>query len=123
KVDELFTSAERSAVAFERDRRWFTWRNTFLVLNRLVGMYERLPWKPFRQRSLRRAERWLLEHLERSDGLAAIYPAMMNAVFALRALGRTPADPLTARQIDRLSGLEVDDGKELRLQPCVSPVW
>ena len=123
KVDELFTSAGRSAVSFERDRRWFTWRNTFLVLNRLVGWYERLPWKPFRRRSLRLAERWLLDHLERSDGLAAIYPAMMNAVFALLALGRTPADPLTARQIDRLSALEVDEGKELRLQPCVSPVW
>jgi squalene-hopene/tetraprenyl-beta-curcumene cyclase len=123
KVDELFCSAGRSAIAFARDSRWFTWRNGFLALNRLVGWYERLPWKPLRRRSLRLAERWLLEHLERSDGLAAIYPAMMNAVFALLALGRTPADPLTARQIDRLSELEIDDGRELRLQPCVSPVW
>jgi squalene-hopene/tetraprenyl-beta-curcumene cyclase len=123
RVDELFCGASPSAVAFERDRRWFTWRNAFLTLNRLVGWYERLPWKPFRRRSLRLAERWLMEHLERSDGLGAIYPAMMNAVFALLALGRTPADPLTAQQIDRLSELEVNGGKELRLQPCLSPVW
>jgi squalene-hopene/tetraprenyl-beta-curcumene cyclase len=122
-VDELFCGAGRSAVAFERDREWFTWRNLFLALNRLTGWYERLRWKPLRRQSLRLAERWLLEHLERSDGLAAIYPAMMNAVFALLALGRTPADPLTARQIDRLRDLEVDAGNELRLQPCVSPVW
>src|SRR5262245_30234004 len=27
KVDELFCGASRSAVAFEHDRRWFTWRN------------------------------------------------------------------------------------------------
>jgi len=101
----------------------FTWRNAFLALNRLVGWYERLPWKPPRQWSLRLAERWLLEHLERSDGLAAIYPAMMNAIFALLALGRTPADPLTARQIDRLRELEIDKGMQLQLQPCVSPVW
>jgi squalene-hopene/tetraprenyl-beta-curcumene cyclase len=123
KVDELFCGARHTAVAFERDRRWFTWRNAFLLLNRVVGWYERLPWKPFRRRSLRLAERWLMEHLERSDGLGAIYPAMMNAVFALLALGRTPDDPLTAQQIDRLSELEVDDGKELKLQPCLSPVW
>ena len=122
-VDELFCCADRCAVAFERDRRLFTWRNAFLALNRLVGWYEQLPWKPPRQWSLRLAERWLLEHLERSDGLAAIYPAMMNAIFALLALGRTPADPLTARQIDRLRDLEIDDGKQLQLQPCVSPVW
>jgi squalene-hopene/tetraprenyl-beta-curcumene cyclase len=123
RIDELFSSARRSAVAFERDRRWFTWRNAFLTLNRLAARYERLRWKPFRRQSLRLAERWLLDHLERSDGLAAIYPAMMNAVFALLALGRTPDDPLTARQIDRLSELEIDDGRELRLQPCLSPVW
>jgi squalene-hopene/tetraprenyl-beta-curcumene cyclase len=123
KIDELFSSARRSAVAFDRDRRWFTWRNAFLALNHLVGRYERLPWKPLRRLSLRLAERWLLEHIERSDGLAAIYPAMMNAVFALLALGRTENDPLTARQIDRLSELEIDDGRELRLQPCLSPVW
>jgi squalene-hopene/tetraprenyl-beta-curcumene cyclase len=123
KVDELFCSENRCAAAFERDRQLFTWRNAFLALNRLVGWYERLPWKPPRQWSLRLAERWLLEHLERSDGLAAIYPAMMNAIFALLALGRTPADPLTARQIDRLRELEIDKGMQLQLQPCVSPVW
>jgi squalene-hopene/tetraprenyl-beta-curcumene cyclase len=72
---------------------------------------------------LRLAERWLLDHLERSDGLAAIYPAMMNAVFALLALGRGANDPLTARQIDRLAELEIEDESGLRLQPCVSPVW
>ena len=123
KVDELFCGLHHSTVAFEHDRQWFTWRNAFLTLNRLVGWYERLGCTPLRRRSLRLAERWLLEHLERSDGLAAIYPAMMNAVFALLSLGRTPNDPLTARQIDRLSELEIDDGRELRLQPCVSPVW
>jgi len=43
--------------------------------------------------------------------------------FALLALGRTPADPLTARQIARLASWRSDDGKELRLAPCVAPVW
>src|SRR5262249_19670616 len=109
-VDELFCGAGQSTVAFERDREWFTWRNMFLALNRLVGWYERFPWNPLRRQSLRLAENWLLEPLGGRDGLAAIYPAMMNAVFALLALGRTPADPLTARQIDRLRDLELDEG-------------
>ena len=82
-----------------RDRPWpssvirscLTWRNAFLALNRAASVYERLPWKPGRRLALRLAEQWLLEHLERSDGLAAIYPAMMNAVLALVALGR-PAE-------------------------------
>ena len=39
----------------------------------------------------------MLEHLERTEGLAAIYPAMMNSIFALMALGHAPDDPLTWR--------------------------
>ena len=42
KVDELFCGTHHSTVAFEHDRQWFTWRNAFLTLNRLVGWYERL---------------------------------------------------------------------------------
>ena len=36
---------------------------------------------------MHQAKQWLLEHLERTEGLGAIYPAMVNSVFALRALG------------------------------------
>jgi squalene-hopene/tetraprenyl-beta-curcumene cyclase len=39
------------------------------------------------------------------------------------ALGRPPSDPLTARQIDRLAELEIEDHDSLRLQPCLSAVW
>ena len=65
----------------------------------------------------------MLEHLERSEGLAAIYPAMMNAIFALLALGHSPDDPLTAREIDEFSRFEIEEGDTIRVQPCVSPVW
>ena len=82
-----------------------------------------MPWKPLRQRALRQAQEWLFEHLERSEGLAAIYPAMMNAIFALVALGHSPDDPLTAREIDEFSRFEIEEGDTIRVQPCVSPVW
>jgi len=123
RVDELFCDAAGSRVAFARDSKLLTWRNAFLALNDAARVHERLPWKPVRRYALRRAERWMLEHLERSDGLAAIYPAMMNAVFALLALGRSPDDPLTARQIDHLAEFEIEDDGSVRLQPCMSPVW
>lgn len=123
RVGELFRDASRRATAFDWDAAVFSWRNFFLVLDRAFKMYERLPWKPLRQRALRQAQDWLLEHLERSDGLGAIYPAMMNAVFALLALGHSPDDPLTAREIGQLSRFEIEDQDTMRLQPCLSPVW
>ncbi len=87
RVDELFRHGAAKSSAFTRSDRFFSWRNFFLALDRALKLYERVPWKPLRQRALKQAQNWLLEHLERSDGLGAIYPAMMNAVFALVALG------------------------------------
>ena len=100
-----------------------SWRNFFLVADRLFKLHERLPWKPLRRLALRRAEKWLLEHLERTEGLGAIYPAMVNSVFALRAMGLSVDDPVTAREIDHLAQFEIEEGDTLRVQPCVSPVW
>lgn len=122
-VDELFVDPQRRLRAFERDRSIFTWRNFFLALDRGFKLYERLPWKPLRPRGLKKAEEWLLEHLQHSEGLGAIYPAMMNAIFALIAMGHPPEDPLTAREIHELGRFELEERDTIRLQPCRSPLW
>jgi squalene-hopene/tetraprenyl-beta-curcumene cyclase len=122
-VDELFCDISRKKAAFDWSDQLLSWRNFFLALDRGLKLYEKLPWKPLRQRALREAKSWLLEHVERTEGLAAIYPAMMNSIFALMALGHGPDDPLTAREIREFSRFEIEDGDTIRMQPCVSPVW
>jgi squalene-hopene/tetraprenyl-beta-curcumene cyclase len=122
-VEELFRDASGRIPAFEWDRRLLSWHNFFLLLDQIFKWHEKLPWKPFRKRALRRAQQWLFEHLERTEGLGAIYPAMVNSVFALRALGYSADDPLTAREIGHLAQFEIEEGDTLRVQPCVSPVW
>jgi squalene-hopene/tetraprenyl-beta-curcumene cyclase len=123
RVDELFRDPSGSGGALSWDATLFSLRNLFLVLDRVARLHERLPWKPLRRRALKEARRWLLEHLERSGGLAAIYPAMMNVVFALLAMGESPTSPLVAREIEELAKFEIEDDETLRLQPCMSPVW
>ena len=123
RVDELFCDASNKAAAFDWSSQLISWRNFFLALDRALKLYEKLPWKPLRQRALREAKFWLLEHIERTEGLAAIYPAMMNSIFALIALGHGPDDPLTAREIREFSRFEIEDDDSIRMQPCVSPVW
>jgi len=123
RVDELFADPQRRTAAFDWSDQLLSWRNFFLALDRALKLYEKLPWKPLRQRALREAKSWLLEHIERTEGLAAIYPAMMNSIFALMALGHGPDDPLTSREIREFARFEIEEGDTIRLQPCVSPVW
>jgi squalene-hopene/tetraprenyl-beta-curcumene cyclase len=123
RVDELFRDASRKASAFSWDARVFSWRNFFLAMDRVLKLYERSPWKPLRRPALASARSWLLEHLERSEGLATIYPAMLNSILALLALGYPAGDPLTAREIGFLEGYEIEEKDTLRVQPCISPVW
>ena len=122
-VDELFKDPAQKTAAFDWSDQLISWRNFFLAADRAMKLYEKLPWKPLRQRALREAKSWLLEHLERSEGLAAIYPAMMNSIFALIALGHGPDDPLTSREIREFARFEIEEEDTIRLQPCVSPVW
>jgi squalene-hopene/tetraprenyl-beta-curcumene cyclase len=123
RVDELFKDSYRKTAAFDWSKQLISWKNFFLALDRALKIYEKLPWKPLRGRAMREAKEWMLQHIERTDGLAAIYPAMMNSIFALMALGHGPDDPLTWREIKEFSRFEVEEGDTIRMQPCVSPVW
>jgi squalene-hopene/tetraprenyl-beta-curcumene cyclase len=123
QVNELFKDPTRKRAAFDWSKQLISWRNFFLALDRGLKFYERLPWKPLRQRALREAKSWVLEHMERSEGLGTIYPAMMNCIFSLVAMGYGPNDPLTCRETREFARFEIEDEETIRLQPCVSPVW
>jgi squalene-hopene/tetraprenyl-beta-curcumene cyclase len=122
-VDELFKDPSRKTAAFDWSDKFISWKNFFLALDRGLKIYEKSPWKPGRQRALRQAKQWMLEHMERSEGVAAIYPAMMNSIFALIALGHDTNDPLTNREIQEFARFEIEEADTIRLQPCVSPIW
>jgi squalene-hopene/tetraprenyl-beta-curcumene cyclase len=122
-VDELFKDPERKSAALDWSDQLLSWKNVFLAVDRGFKLYEKFPWKPFRQRAIREAKEWMLNHIERTEGLAAIYPAMMNSIFALMACGHGPDDPLTVREIKEFSRFEIEDEETIRMQPCVSPVW
>ena len=122
-VDELFKDPERKTAALDWSEQLLSWKNVFLAVDRGLKLYEKSPWKPFRRRAIREAKSWMLDHIERTEGLAAIYPAMMNSIFALMAFGHGPDDPLTLREIREFSRFEIEDEDTIRMQPCVSPVW
>ena len=98
----------------------------FLWLDRLHKFAEwvsRQGLHPFRDRALKRAERWMLERFEGSGGLAAIFPAMLNALIALIALGYPDDHPQVVRAHHELQKLMHFTEDSVRIEPCFSPVW
>ena len=65
----------------------------------------------------------MLEHLEKSGGLGAIWPAIINSIFAMKCLGYSDDHPALVSQLREIEKLVVYEEDRLYLQPCVSPVW
>lgn len=127
ELDELYPEGfhERD-LRLPRDPQWFTWRNFFLSLDKLhkfAELWAQAGIHPFRKRALKRAEQWMLERFEGSDGLAAIFPAMLNSLIALKALGYSNDHPEVVRAARKLKELEHETKDSVRIEPCFSPVW
>jgi squalene-hopene/tetraprenyl-beta-curcumene cyclase len=120
-VRELFT------VPPEDERHYFPIRSrlnhVFLWLDRLGRRIEPAIPKRLRKRAVEKAEAWLVERLNGTGGLGAIFPAMVNAYEVLALLGYAEDHPYRATAKQALRRLLVDRGDSVYCQPCVSPVW
>ena len=131
-IDELFVGGrEKADLHLHWDKKLISWRNFFLFLDRMTHWFERIHIRPLRSLAIKKAEQWLLARFEKSDGLGAIYPAMLNAIVALRCLGYSVDDPQFIRAMDEFEKLGIDcpNGEPtyptptFRMQPCFPPVW
>ncbi len=123
-IDELFVGGrDRKRLRLEWDRKAITWRNVFLVFDRLLKIYDQSPVKPFRKRALNRSLAWLLDREEKSGGLGAIFPAMTHAIMAYKCMGLPDHHPAITKELAELAAFEIEEGDTIRMQPCISPVW
>ncbi|QSR86292.1 squalene--hopene cyclase [Candidatus Methylacidiphilum infernorum] len=110
----------------KKGARYLSKQGLFLACDKFLQYWDKTSLKPFRKMALKKAEKWILERISAgSDGLGAIFPAMHYAIMALIAMGYTEDNPILKKAIADFEGLEVDDKKhdDLRIQPCLSPVW
>ncbi len=126
-LDELYPEGfhERD-LALPRDPEFFTWRNLFLSLDGLhkfAELWAQAGIHPFRRHALKKCEQWMLERFEGTDGLAAIFPAMLNSLIALKCLGYADDHPEVRRAACELKKLEHETEDTVRIEPCFSPVW
>jgi squalene-hopene/tetraprenyl-beta-curcumene cyclase len=124
QIGELFPIDDPGELMPQIARPWVSWRNFFLGVDRFFKRLDGLGFKPLRERALREAVRWMTERMgSGSHGLAAVFPAMLNSIIALKALGYDASHPVLSKALRDFEGLFVDDPEDFRIQPCLSPVW
>jgi squalene-hopene/tetraprenyl-beta-curcumene cyclase len=123
-IEELFVGGmDKSRMHLRWSDKLVSWRNFFLVLDRMTHWFERVHVRPLRSIALKSAEKWMLERFEMSDGLGGIFPSIMNSAIAMRCLGYSLDDPQVIRALDEFEKLGIEEGDTFRMQPCMSPVW
>jgi squalene-hopene/tetraprenyl-beta-curcumene cyclase len=120
-IAELFKSDQSHPR--RRTSRWLSWTNFFLAVDQVLKVLDH--WTPAacRRPAIRAAERWMLDHCDRTDGLGAIFPPMVYSIIALVSLGYDLESPEVQWAMEQLDGLRIKEDNRTRMQPCLSPVW
>lgn len=95
----------------------------FHHLDRVFKVWEKRGSERIRASAIREAEHWILDRTRHTEGLGAIYPAMMYFIMALKALDYPEDHPDLVEAIRHFESLLIETPERFLFQPCVSPIW
>jgi squalene-hopene/tetraprenyl-beta-curcumene cyclase len=95
----------------------------FHHLDRVFKVWEKRGSERIRGAAIREAERWVLARTRYTEGLGAIFPAMMYFIMALDALGYAKDHPDRVEAIRHFESLLIESDERFIFQPAVSPIW
>ena len=95
----------------------------FYHLDRLVGIYRKLPIHPFRGQAERKIQEWVINHQEADGSWGGIQPPWVYSLLALQHLGLPEDHPALEKGYNGFDGFAIEDDETCTLQACVSPVW
>jgi squalene-hopene/tetraprenyl-beta-curcumene cyclase len=121
-IDELFVEAPGS-VPGPPPRTPGPWTRVFRAAEPLARAWGRRGPRRVADAAYRRIARWILERQEADGSWGGIQPPWVYSLIALHTLGYPVDHPAMKRGFEGLDGFVIDDGRRLRMQGCVSPVW
>jgi squalene-hopene/tetraprenyl-beta-curcumene cyclase len=100
-----------------------TWAGRFQRLDRWLHAYHHRPIRPLRRMAMRRATHWIIERQEADGAWGGIQPPWVYSIMALHLLGYPLDHPVLQAGLRGLEGFTVNDGPNVWLEACQSPVW
>ena len=106
-----------------RGKKALSLRGAFNVIDRLLRAYDHHHVKGLRDRALRHAENWIVEHQDENGSWGGIEPCYLLSAMAIKALGYRNDHPVLKKALDASRELVWDFGDTALYMPCVSPNW
>jgi squalene-hopene/tetraprenyl-beta-curcumene cyclase len=127
-IDELFVDQQSRHVLGKTVDAPPLWSGIFGMIDRCLKVLHRFGGTPLRKLAMRRCRDWMLRRASQdgvsaTDGLGAIFPAMVYFQIVLKAMGWPRGDARVQRAERDLDAFHVDMGDFTLIQPCLSPVW
>ena len=123
-IDELYALPRAETdYSIKRPEKLIGWESLFYAGDAVFRRLEKLPWKPTRAQSVKKAEEWIVEHQEADGSWGGIQPPWVYSLMALKVLGYEVDHPVMRRGIEGFKAFSVEDDERLRVQACVSPLW
>ena len=125
-VSELIEEAPEPvnfSFQFSQNGNLLNTERMFVIIDRMLSLYNLSPIKPFRKKALKMAEEWVLSHQDRSGYWGGIFPAMVNSVLALILQGYSVDHPNVHFGIEAVDQFASKKDGTFRVQSTVSPVW
>ncbi len=118
-VRELFVEPPERIHHIDTYVRGNSRKNLFILLDRILKHFSHFFPESTNRKSLSRAVQWTLEHMQGEGGIGAIFPAMANAIMALKVLGYPQDHPDYLRGVRAIDNLLIDrregTGQELTI--------
>lgn len=120
-VPELFVNPPDTLYNLDHFRPHAWRKNAFILLDRLLKRTIHLIPQRIHDHALQEAVRWTRERMQGEGGIGAIYPAMANAIMALRTLGFPEDDPDYRRGLTAIDNLLLER-TPVSAAPVLDPV-
>ena len=123
-IDELYPGGrDGTEYALPKPTGGFGWAKMLYWVDKLVGLYQRLPVHPLRGRAERKIIEWVLTHQEADGSWAGIQPPWVYSLIALHIMGHGPEHEAVRKGFQGFEGFAIEDEDTCTVQACLSPVW
>ena len=123
-IDELYPGGRAGTdYNLPKPKTELGWAKALYWFDKMVGLYQFLPFHPFRGRAERKILKWVLEHQEADGSWAGIQPPWVYSLIALHTMGYGPEHEAVKKGFEAFEVFAREDEDHCSVQACISPVW